>query len=493
MAKCFAVVLLMLAQGSMHTDAATVLRQPEVIEGSAGRILAIAVSADGDRIATAGYDIPGDDSGNYAIRIWDLATKKQVRMISANCDSINAIAFSPDGSRVAVGDRDGTVACWNVQTGKFLFQSASTEAETQGVVFSANGKFIISGSDKYYSLDGNTGRKLGELKTHDGWAVNCMAISDDGKLIVSTCGSEGVVLRAANMSTMHLLRGHSRSVDVIAISKDTKRIATGCYDGSIKLWDTASGKELTSIKAHSADGVVSLAFFCQDRYLASGGQDGKLRIWNVATGEAEQSIDATTLVVDAIAATPDGKTLINSDIIRIQVRQLTKDRSVGERPPMARAKRGSESIDLSSLDQWEIARGEWKQNGKAIIGVGNSRVNSKQTFPNGFLFRCKLKVNGPTNPRIRFGSFHFGYEGDNKQFFLHGPKATGQRFSFEFGRTYQIEVTMREDKATLHIDDKEVASSNPKQVDRRTFSLEGGGIRSLSSAEFSEITVEPIN
>lgn len=486
--RCSTTAVLLLGGFLASTARAQVSREPTVIEGAVGRIRAIAISSDGKVLATAGYDVPGDDSGRRAIRLWSMETKKQVRMIAAECDTINAIALSPDGTRAAIGDRDGTVACWNTQTGQLLFQTSGTDAETEGVLFSADGKRIVSGSDKYYSFDSHTGRKIGEAKTHDGWAVNGMAMSRDGKLIVSACGSDAVVSNAANMSTLHVLSGHERSVDAIAISTDKKRIATGCYDGTITLWDTASGKELTSVKAHSADGVISLAFFDDDRRFASGGEDGKLRIWDVATGKAEQTIDATSLAVDAIAVSPDGKTLVTTDNTRLQFRTLTDDRAP-TKSPMTDSNQAANVIDLSNLELWEVVRGDWMQKDAVIIGSGNSRINTKQNFPNEFSFRCKLKVNGPTNPRIRFGSFHFGYEGDDKQFFLHGPKASGERFSFEFSRVYQIEVTLKNDQAVLRIDGKVVATSNPKQLDERMFSLEAGGVRSNGSAEFSEMTL----
>ncbi len=490
-----AALAISLCAAVAQADDAVVKSAPEVVEGAAGRILAIAFSADGKRIATAGYDLPGDDSRGHAIRIWNAETKKQLQMIAADCDSVQAIAFSPDGSLVVVGDETGSVACLNTETGKQLFKTPGTDAETKGVAFSIDGKTIISGSDRFYGFDSRTGQKRGERKTHNEWAVGCLASSLDRKLLVAGCGTEGVILNASNMAPLHVLKGHERSVDAVAISKDKRRVATGCYDGTIKLWDTKTGKELITIKAHSTDGVSSLAFFNEDKSLASGGQDGQLMIWNVATGKAEQSIDASDLAVDAIAPSPDGTTLVTSDVVRLQFRSLADGSgkpakpSKTSMPTMPAPDSESSAVDLSSLDQWEVVRGDWKQKDGAIVGEGNSRLNLKRTFPNEFVFRCKLRVNGPTNPRIRFGSFHFGYEGDGKQFFLHGPKATGEPFPFSFGNTYQIEVAMRKGEAVLRIDDREVARSNPKQIEERSFSLEAGGIRSKSSAEFSEIRV----
>ena len=100
-------------------------------------------------------------------------------------------------------------------------------------------------------------------------------------------------------------------------------------------------------------------------------------------------------------------------------------------------------------------------------------------------------MHGETNPRIRFDAFHFGYEGRNPQFSLHGPKATGKPVPFEPDREYAIEVRIEEQgtKATLRIDGQEIAVSHPKPNAERTLSIEAGGKQSQGSCEFYDLEI----
>src|SRR5262249_52397818 len=55
------------------------------------------------------------------------------------------------------------------------------------------------------------------------------------------------------------LRGHTSGVSCVAVSPDGKRIASGSWDKTVKLWDAATGQERLTLKGHP-NGVISVAF-----------------------------------------------------------------------------------------------------------------------------------------------------------------------------------------------------------------------------------------
>jgi WD40 repeat protein len=99
----------------------------------------------------------------------------------------------------------------------------------------------------------------------------------------------------------------------MALSPDARTAATTGSDGTIRLWDTSSGAEVTRFKAHNAK-VNALAFSPDGRTLASASDDTTVRLWNArATASAPLAeLRGHTQPVQALAWSPDGGTLASS-------------------------------------------------------------------------------------------------------------------------------------------------------------------------------------
>ncbi len=105
-----------------------------------------------------------------------------------------------------------------------------------------------------------------------------------------------------------LTTGHTNSVACVAFSADGHALASGSWDHTVKLWDSATGREIMSFAGHQ-DVVTSVAFSPDGQTLASGSWDRSVKVWDVATGREKLSLHGHERVISSVAFSSDGQTL----------------------------------------------------------------------------------------------------------------------------------------------------------------------------------------
>ena len=111
------------------------------------------------------------------------------------------------------------------------------------------------------------------------------AFSPDGSRIVTA--SEDNTARiwdAATGKEITVLRGHEDAVSSAAFSPDGSRIVTASWDKTARIWDAATGKEITVLRGH-ANFVYSAAFSPDGTRIVTASADKTARIWDAATGK----------------------------------------------------------------------------------------------------------------------------------------------------------------------------------------------------------------
>lgn len=205
-------------------------------------VFAVAFSPDGSKLAAAGAD--------RAVRVWEVATGKELAIIEDHADWIFDLAWSPDGKRLATASRDKTSKVFDVEKKESIATFPGHAETVYCVGFSLDGKQVITGgADNNLRVwnpdeDAKQARVVGGF----GGAVFHLLLSADGKTIV-TCSADKVVRTFVDFAPKSTLAGHADWVYSIALSPDGKTLASGSWDGEVRLWNLSEGKPLRTILA----------------------------------------------------------------------------------------------------------------------------------------------------------------------------------------------------------------------------------------------------
>ncbi|UPL01724.1 hypothetical protein LCI18_012658 [Fusarium solani-melongenae] len=274
----------------------------QTLEGHGGRVISVAFSADSRRLAS------GSDNGT--VKVWDAATGACVQTLEGHGGWVISVAFSADGRRLALGSDDGIVKVWDAATGAYVQTLEGHGGWVISVAFSADGQRLASGlDDKTVKVwDVATGACVQTLEGHGGWVMS-VAFSADGRRLAS--GSVGGMVKvwdAATGACVQTLEGHSGPVMSVAFSADSQRLASGSVGGTVKVWDAATGACVQTLEGHG-DPVMSVAFSADGQRLASGSDDRTVKVWDAATGVYVQTLEGHGGSVWSVAFSADGQRL----------------------------------------------------------------------------------------------------------------------------------------------------------------------------------------
>ncbi|MDE0017142.1 MAG: T9SS type A sorting domain-containing protein [Candidatus Poribacteria bacterium] len=291
-------------RGELHLwDVASGAHKAEFLGHPSG-IFSVAFSPDGKTLASGGVD---------KLYLWDIDSGTRKLSITGHTDGVYSIAFSPDSKTLASGSRE-QIHLWDIGTSTHeatLF--VGDWATNASLDFSPDGNMLASEAGSLIHLwDVNSRTHSATIRRHDGTTSSyvryrSIALSRDGRFLARSA-SNSVQLWYVGRTYKKTLTGHTDEVTSVAFSYDSRTLASGSVDHTVRLWDVDTDVHKATFAGHT-DIVVSVAFSPDGSRLASGSDDNTIILWDVDTGEPRTTIVAHTNGINDVVFSPDGKTL----------------------------------------------------------------------------------------------------------------------------------------------------------------------------------------
>lgn len=261
------------------------------------RVFGLAYSPDGTLLAVAGGE-PGVGGG---VRLYDPNTGAIVKDLASTADCAFDVQFNPAGSKLAACSADRSIRIFDVAAGKQDFLIEDHADWVMGIAWNHDGTRLASASrDKTSKLfDTSNGESLATYPGH-GEAVYGVAFSPDGAQVYTSGASKTIQLwNPADGAKIADIGGFGGEVDKVVIRQGFAFAA--CADGIVRQFQVSDRAAVRSYTGH-ADWVYAIAYNEATGRLASGGYDGEVRVWNGADGALVKSFTAAPGYTPAVAA-----------------------------------------------------------------------------------------------------------------------------------------------------------------------------------------------
>jgi WD40 repeat protein/tRNA A-37 threonylcarbamoyl transferase component Bud32 len=266
-----------------------------------GDLLCVALSADGNTLATAGY-------GGHLAVCADLDHGKTTSVLPVPW-AVRALAWSPFGSQLVAACDCGRFRVWDMAPGGRDVRPPRTlgwgTAKGRAAMFARRGALLVTASEDEGTVQLWDPARLGgcERIPYLPYPLNDVALSPDGRVALSR---EPCLLDLENRRIERTLPCPA-GVRRLAFSPDGRTVAAACDDRQTRLWDIASARSILSLD-HGAP-VEAVAWSPSGGLLAAAGRDGNTRLWHFPSGRLRTVCAGHPGESECLAFAPDGRRL----------------------------------------------------------------------------------------------------------------------------------------------------------------------------------------
>jgi WD40 repeat protein len=264
----------------------------------AGRTMAVALSTNGDRLATAGSD--------QSVRIWPAQSEPGLPTLPGHAQDVWAVAFSADSTGLASAGNDGKVRFWDASTGALTRTIETGSITVKAATFDADGRRLFAGLREGHivAIVPATGQVAGTLRQHVAQSHR-LALSRDGRRLGAVSEDRTATIWDATSGTLLHVLPHKAIVRGISFSPDGRRVATACDDAMVHVWEVSTGVEVGVLRGH-LDTVNDVEYSPDGRLLVTSSADQTLRLWDAVALTPQRVLRGHLDRIWDVAFSPDG-------------------------------------------------------------------------------------------------------------------------------------------------------------------------------------------
>ncbi|MBR0954965.1 WD40 repeat domain-containing protein [Bradyrhizobium canariense] len=268
------------------------------LDGRIGPLTRVLVSSDGSLVITGAQD--------GTVQIWNSNKAKLLKTLRGHTDEILDLLLTPGKESLFTLSRDGSARLWSVGPVPAIGRQVclGDDYSIQGTFPSPDGSKVVVSPDfgihyphSSVLIDVISGQQQ-QLRDRSltSTTMTTISFSPDNQLMALAFVDNTVRITSINnRSLVSTLAGHTKGIFQVIFSSDARQVFTFSRDGSTKVWDTASGRELRSLETMITNRGSRVSL--NGKLLAPQGYNGPILVWDLSDGTVVRELPNMALGV----------------------------------------------------------------------------------------------------------------------------------------------------------------------------------------------------